>query len=136
MLDSINKKVVAVNEFIDSLKLENTSVVCARVEQLDASYKNKFDYIVTRAVTSLKDLIKWSAPLIKTAQRMPEENIPGEKKILEPGTLVVYKGGDIDNEIEHAAKYKNYKSLEVVDLKIKGIDTDLLENKKIVLIKF
>jgi 16S rRNA (guanine527-N7)-methyltransferase len=136
MLDSINKKVVAVREFIDTLKLENTSAVCARAEQLNVSFKNKFDYIVTRAVTNLKDLISWSAPLIKISQRTPKENITSRKKIIEPGTLIVYKGGNIENEIEHAEKYKNYKTLQVVDLKINGIDLNLLENKKIVLVQF
>ena len=61
-LDSIRKKITAVCEIKESLKLNNLHPVCKRAETLE---NIKFDYITSRAVAELKILIPYALPLLK-----------------------------------------------------------------------
>lgn len=136
LLDSINKKVAAIDEFIQKLNLKNTTAICSRAENLQKNFLKKFDIIFTRAVTNLADLIKWSRPLLNTKPKPQYDNLIAGKHMLSSGSLIVYKGGDIENEIKQAELNRNYKSLKIFNLNIKGIDTTILHDKKIILINF
>jgi 16S rRNA (guanine527-N7)-methyltransferase len=136
LLDSINKKIAAVEEFIKKLDLENTSTYCGRVEDLEKVFSKKFDFIICRAVTNLRDLINWSFPLLNTYRHNSDKKNISTKQTLEHGTLIVYKGGNIDEEIKDAELHCNYKSLKIIDLKFTGIDATILSDKKIILVNF
>jgi 16S rRNA (guanine527-N7)-methyltransferase len=62
LLDSIRKKCVAVEKMCDALSLENTSVVCARVENYEPCVKENYDVTTARAVAAAPRLIEWLAP--------------------------------------------------------------------------
>ena len=66
-VDSIWKKIDAVNEFIDELWLENIAWLQARAEELwkDISHRWKYDFVVSRAVCYLPKLIKYSIAFLK-----------------------------------------------------------------------
>ena len=87
LVDSINKKLTVVKEVASHIGLNNLSTQHSRIEDI----KNRqFDAVVSRAVAPLKDLWRWSKPLIKKKKTL-EEN--------EPNGLICLKGGDLTQEI-------------------------------------
>ena len=87
LVDSINKKLTVVKEVAADIGLNNLSTQHSRIEDI----KNRqFDAVVSRAVAPLKDLWRWSKPLIKKKKTL-EEN--------EPNGLICLKGGDLTQEI-------------------------------------
>ena len=66
MIDSVQKKAHAVQEFIDSLSLTNScTVYSVRSEELASQQPCSFDYVVCRAVAQTNVLIEYAAPLLK-----------------------------------------------------------------------
>lgn len=89
LVDSIGKKLKVVNAIADSIGLKNITTQHTRAEEIK---NRKFDFAVSRAVAPLKELWKWSRPLLKAAD-------PG--KSLRPG-LICLKGGDLAAEIHES----------------------------------
>lgn len=100
LVDSIMKKITAVCDIITRLNLEGISAVCSRAEDLSKNnvFKHTFDYVVSRSVAPLQDLVKWSRGLIK-----PD------------GRLLTLKGKNIGNEIKATQKLKYIKEVEISD---------------------
>ena len=87
MVDSINKKLIVINEISSEVGLNNITTQHTRAEDI----KNRqFDAVVSRAVAPLKDLWRWSKPLIKKNKNKQEED---------PNGLICLKGGDLTQEI-------------------------------------
>lgn len=84
LVDSIGKKIKVVNEIIHELQLQNCSGLHSRAEQV----KEKFDFVVSRAVTSLPVFINWVRKSIK------EQN----DHFMQNGILYL-KGGDLSREL-------------------------------------
>lgn len=61
LVDSIGKKIRVCNEIVGALGLDNVTTEWTRAEQLHERY----DAVVSRAVASIEDLIRWSKPLTK-----------------------------------------------------------------------
>jgi 16S rRNA (guanine527-N7)-methyltransferase len=122
LVDSIGKKIDAVNEFIDKLKLSNAVAECARVESPEfiAKYKESFDVVVSRAVKPIIILIRYALPLIK-----------------EKGYIVAIKGGNLDEEFQKAEmKYKSFiKKSTVYELAYKPSNIRNKKGKKLVVIE-
>lgn len=83
LVDSIGKKITVVNEVIKSLNLKNATTEVTRAENI----KEKFHFIVSRAVTSLPVFMSWCRNKIRNDCY---NNIPN-------GVLYL-KGGELDNE--------------------------------------
>jgi 16S rRNA (guanine527-N7)-methyltransferase len=137
LLDGTKKKINAVKDIISKIGLKNVTPVWGRAEVMckRREFKGKFNYVICRAVGDLKKVAKWSFPLLgKNSDKFLEK---GEKKYyLHRGTLIAFKGGDIDDEIKSAGRLKFVAEIKVLDLKFlesKEID---LKDKKIVLVKF
>lgn len=85
-VDSIGKKIRAIQAIKEKLNIENLTAVCSRVENLDG----KFDIITSRAVSSLKNICEYALPKLKKggyfiaykSRKTPEE-IDEAKNILE-----------------------------------------------------
>ena len=92
LVDSIGKKIKVASEVAKALGL--TNVVCKqeRVEE----EKQKFDFVVSRAVMPLPELVK-----------LVRKNISNKHRNAVPNGLVVLKGGDLQAEIAP------YKEVEV-----------------------
>jgi 16S rRNA (guanine527-N7)-methyltransferase len=88
MTDSINKKLKVVSEIAASIGLENINVRHSRAEDVK---DKKFDVVISRAVAPLKDLWRWSKPLIRKTK-----NTEG------PNGLICLKGGDLTTEIQES----------------------------------
>lgn len=85
MVDSINKKLTVVREISQAIGLDNITVEHTRAEQIK---DRQFDFVVSRAVTTLKNLWQWGKPLIKKGK---EHEIPNG--------LICLKGGDLAAEV-------------------------------------
>jgi 16S rRNA (guanine527-N7)-methyltransferase len=93
LADSIAKKLKVVEAVRDALGLKNVTVQHTRAEEIT---NRKFDFAVSRAVAPLKDLWKWSRPLIKNAT-----SGTNDQESLSPG-LICLKGGDLAKEIQES----------------------------------
>lgn len=85
LVDSIAKKLKVVNAIVEGATIKNITTQHTRAEDIK---NRKFDYVISRAVAPLKDLWKWSAPLIKKDHTKPL-----------PNGLICLKGGDLAQEI-------------------------------------
>jgi 16S rRNA (guanine527-N7)-methyltransferase len=113
LCDSVNKKTKVASEVASALKLGNVTVVNDRAENLPGS----FDYVVSRAVTSLDKMLPW---------------IKGRY-----GKGVLYlKGGDIEEELDRCISRRLFdpKMLSVIDIS-DFFGEEWFVEKKIVIIK-
>ena len=91
LVDSTAKKIRVVQEVVDVLGLKNVTAIHTRVEDI----KNvQFDFVVTRAVTSLDQLLRWSYKLIK---KQHQHALPN-------GILALKGGNTIREEIKALGK--------------------------------
>ena len=104
LTDSIAKKITVVNAVKDVLQLQNITTKIARAE----SISEKFDYIVTRAVAPMNDLLFWS------------KNKHAKK-------IIALKGGDLTEELKPIKK-----NIRVIELK-ETFNEEFFETKKIVI---
>lgn len=97
LVDSIAKKLKVVEAVVEATGLKNVTTQHGRVEEIK---NRKFDFVVSRAVAPLKDLWKWSRPLLKTrlAGKNEKEQATGN---FSPG-LICLKGGDLAAEIQES----------------------------------
>ncbi len=85
LLDSIAKKLKVVNAVCEGAGISNITTQHTRAEDIK---NRKFDFAISRAVAPMKDLWKWSAPLLKKDHTKPL-----------PNGLICLKGGDLAQEI-------------------------------------
>jgi 16S rRNA (guanine527-N7)-methyltransferase len=91
LADSIAKKLKVVDAVAEGLGLKNVTTQHIRVEEIK---NRKFDFVVSRAVAPLKDLWRWSKPLLKKSHA-PLVQVRSQQAHLNfrPG-LICLKGGD------------------------------------------
>ena len=65
LVDSIAKKLKVVDAIAEAIALSNITTQHTRAEDIK---NRKFDFVVSRAVAPLKDLWKWSKPLLKSSK--------------------------------------------------------------------
>lgn len=65
LLDSNNKKITFLNELIKKLELNNVKAVNDRAENFIKNNREAFDYVTSRAVSSLNVLSELSIPFVK-----------------------------------------------------------------------
>ena len=122
LVDSTSKKIRAVQEFIDKLKLSNVIAENNRVESehFKEHYSNTFDLIVSRSTVPLIILFRYALPLIK-----------------EKAFLLAMKGGDLTLEFKKAeTKYKAYiKKSTIYELAYKPTNIRNQKGKKLVLLE-
>lgn len=88
LVDSIAKKLKVVEAVAGGIGLKNITTEHSRIENIK---NRKFDFVVSRAVAPLKDLWKWSRPILKKdSTKMPVGQKSG---------LICLKGGDLAAEI-------------------------------------
>ena len=92
LIDSIGKKIKVASEVAQALGL--TNVICK--QERAEEEKQKFDFVVSRAVMPLPDLVK-----------LVRKNVSNKHRNAVPNGLIVLKGGDLQAEIAP------YKEVEV-----------------------
>ncbi len=101
LADSIAKKLKVVEAVASGIGLTNVSTRHTRAEEIK---DQKFDFAVSRAVAPLKELWKWSRPLLKT-KAAGGNQAPG---------LICLKGGDLAAEIHESGTRP--RIMEVADI--------------------
>ena len=109
LVDSIGKKLKIVDAVSDVIGLKNITTQHIRAEEIK---NRKFDFAVSRAVASLKDLWRWSKPLLKGSSYKTQSS--SEEPILLKSGLICLKGGDLTQEIFESGTKP--KSIEITDL--------------------
>ena len=111
LVDSIGKKVRVASEIANSIGLKNVTFRHSRAEE----EKGKFDFVVSRAVMPLTDLLK-----------IIRKNISSKQQNALPNGLICLKGGELGNE---TMPVKNKTTLW--DLK-EFFEEEFFETKKVV----
>ena len=84
LADSLNKRVLFLQEVIDALGLEGIEAIHGRAEDLakDKKYREQYDLSVSRAVANLSTLSEYCLPYVKIG-----------------GQFISYKSGECDEEV-------------------------------------
>ena len=110
LVDSIQKKITVVNNVVKELDLKNVKTSCSRVETIS----EKYDFVVSRAVTNMKDFVSWIKFKINKKSFNDFKN----------GVLYL-KGGDLEDELK---SFKNVKTFELSEI----FNEDFFIQKKVV----
>ena len=114
LVDSIGKKIKVVQEVASALGLQNLKAAHLRAEQVD----EKFDFVVSRAVTRLKEFYPW----VKGKFSKQSNN-----KL--PNGILYLKGGDLEQEIAESG-------LAVQQYHLKDyFEEEFFETKQVVYVK-
>jgi 16S rRNA (guanine527-N7)-methyltransferase len=111
LVDSIGKKIKVVNEVAKSLGLKNVKAINVRAENM----KSQFDFIVSRAVTSMNNFVHLTKNKIKQKQQNAI-----------PNGILYLKGGDLTEEF---SQIKNY--FEITEIS-QYFNESFFETKKLV----
>ncbi len=67
LLDSVGKKVKAMNHFVQALELRDIIAIQERAELLakNPEHAGKYDFVMSRATAYMSDILPWSAPFLK-----------------------------------------------------------------------
>lgn len=102
LLDSTLKRLRVIDEFAQTLSINNLKTVHARAEEISRKpgYKEAFDICVSRAVANLEKLSGWCLPFVRKG-----------------GSFIAYKGENYEEELHQAAKVlkKNKAHLSYVE---------------------
>ena len=119
LLDSLQKRINFLQETIEKLNLNKISAIHARIEEIgkNKQYREKFDYVTSRAVANLSVLAEYMLPLSK-----------------ESGKILCMKGSNVEQELNDA---KN--AIKILGGQIEKVEQFLLPNtdmgRNIVVIK-
>lgn len=113
LVDSIGKKITVVKEVSQALGLKNVKAEQIRAEQINHQY----DFIVSRAVTRLKEFYGWIHRKTKKQNRHERDN-----------GILYLKGGDLDEELNELKR-----PYQVYDLS-EYFKEDFFETKKVVFV--
>jgi len=114
LVDSIGKKIKVVTEVAKALGLQNVKASHARAEDV----REKFDFVVSRAVTQLKDFYPW----VKGKFNKVSNNQL-------PNGILYLKGGDLSQEISESG-------LVVRQFYLKDyFNEDFFETKQVIYVK-
>lgn len=109
LVDSLNKRVMFLNDVVNQLGLEDVECVHARAEDLanKKEYREEYDICVSRAVANLSTLSEYCIPFVKVG-----------------GNFISYKSGDCDEEINSSkaaikklgARISKVENFEIKDM--------------------
>lgn len=114
LVDSIGKKIKVVKEVATELGLKNVRAAHERAENI----KEKFDFVVSRAVTAMPRFLPWT-----------NNKFLKEQNNSYPNGIFYLKGGDLTEELKGIRQ-----DMEIVDL-TKFFDEAFFETKKVVYVR-
>ncbi len=107
LCDSIGKKIRVVNAVVERLGLENVTALNGRAENAEGM----FDYVVSRAVTDLRNFIPW---------------VKGKYS----KSIIYLKGGDVTGELKTALKTNRIAPEKATVTEISDFFKDAFFNEK------
>lgn len=103
LFDSLNKRLIFLEEVIDKLELKNINTVHGRAEEYGRKpeFREKFDIATSRAVASLNILAEYALPFVKHGGYFIAMKGPGvDEEIEESLEAIRLLGGEIEEKIE------------------------------------
>jgi len=102
LLDSLNKRIVYLNDVISKLGLKNVEAIHGRAEELgvENEYREQFDIVTARAVANMKVLSEYCLPFVKVN-----------------GKFVCMKGSEYKEELEAAKAHIGNLGGKITDVK-------------------
>ena len=87
LLDSLNKRILFLNEVVEALKLENVNTIHGRAEDYahNSDYRGQYDYVISRAVANLATLSEYCIPFVRVG-----------------GCFISYKSGNMEEELKNS----------------------------------
>ena len=110
LLDSLNKRIIYLNDVIQKLEIKNIESIHGRVEEIanKKEYRQQYDVATSRAVAALNVLVEYLLPLVKVG-----------------GKCICMKGPEIQDELtnaENAIKLLGGKIEKVINFKLPNTD--------------
>ena len=105
LVDSIRKKISAVDEIIKELNVKNISTINNRVENLNINA----DIIICRSVSSIENIIRWTKGILN-----------------KEGKLILLKGGNVNKELKNISSSFTIYNLDDI------YSEDYFNDKKII----
>ena len=115
-VDSIKKKIIAIENLKSGLGLTNLTVICDRVENIK---EKKFDIITSRAVADLSKISEYALPLLKR-----------------DGVFIAYKSKKAMEELEGAKRTLAKFGAKVLDIIEYTLPLDEVYNRNLIVIGF
>ncbi len=115
-IDSIRKKINAINEMKSALELNNLDTICDRVENLKGQ---KFDIITSRAVADLGKICEYALPLLK-----------------KDGYFVAYKSKKALEEIENAKKTLEKHRAKICEIITYNLPLDEVYERNLIIVSY
>ena len=100
LVDSIGKKIKVVDKIVEDLEIRNVKSKIERAENIS----EKFDFIVSRAITQLERFCPWV-----------EQNIAKSNKNEIQNGIIYLKGGDLKEEIQKVSKRYNFRIENIIN---------------------
>ncbi|MEG2351358.1 MAG: 16S rRNA (guanine(527)-N(7))-methyltransferase RsmG [Bacilli bacterium] len=98
LVDSLNKRIIFLNNLIEELGLKDVSCVHKRAEEFSSENIEQFDIVTCRAVAKLNVLIEICVPMLKI------------------GGMFIPMKSEITDEISHAQKALKQLNAEILEL--------------------
>ena len=108
LVDSVNKKVVFMNEVIEKLSLDKARAIHTRAEDYAKDNRESFDIVVSRAVANMATLSELCLPFVKVG-----------------GIFIAMKGPKVDEELKDAEN-----AIEILGGQVINIDRFTLEDNE------
>lgn len=102
LVDSLNKRIVFLQNLIQKLGLQSINPIHSRAEELanDKNYRQAYDICLSRAVANMSTLLEYCTPFIKKG-----------------GYLLCLKGQNVDEEISQSKNAVKKLNCKIVDKK-------------------
>lgn len=120
LLDSLNKRIIFLNEVIKELKLIDIIAIHGRAEELGRTqkYREQYDVCVSRAVASLNTLSEYCLPFVKVG-----------------GLFISMKGSNIDDELKESEKAINILGGKIIKKEVIILPGSDIEHSLIIIEK-
>ncbi|MBE5812537.1 MAG: 16S rRNA (guanine(527)-N(7))-methyltransferase RsmG [Clostridiales bacterium] len=134
LLDSLNKRIVYLNDVIEKIGLKDVETIHGRAEELsrNSKYREQYDVVTARAVANLKTLSEYCIPFVKLGGYfvcMKGSNI--EEEMMAAKEHIKELGGNIEEILEFVLPETDMKRNIIIIKKIKNTDKKF-PRKKIV----
>ena len=107
LVDSLNKRIIFLNEVIKELDLKNVEAIHVRAEEYAKEVRERFDVVIARAVSSFNVLLEFSIPLVKSSKY-----------------FVAMRGSNDTTNSENALKILKSKKIKTINFKLPIEDSE------------
>ncbi len=118
LLDSLNKRILFLNELINQLELKNIDCIHSRAEDGGRLYREKYDLCLSRAVANLAVLSEYCIPFVKVG-----------------GTFISLKGANVEEELSNSKMAIEKLGAKIEEIKLIDIPFSDIKHSIIIISK-